>query len=199
MGQGAVRIEAPTVERLDLSGGAYEELVAPRGFELDRAGSTTSMVELANRAVRGIPLHARGTLAIFVQAPAAGESLDRRQIVVSAQRAAERLKSAIAPYALPQRKLLLYPAALDEAGRAELRAKLGEAAGEFELVPHARTADLRLTPEDDGLGDDRPPFLLFVDPAGVLRALAPFSGRVRELPESLRHWCFVFRQRPSSR
>ncbi|MBL8898854.1 MAG: hypothetical protein JNM84_14540 [Planctomycetes bacterium] len=197
MGQGAVRIEAPTVERLDLSGGAYEELVAPRGFELDRAGAKTSMVELANRAVRGVPLHARGTLAIFVQAPAAGEALDRRQIVVSAQRAADRLKTAIAPYALPQRKIVLFPAALDEAGRAELAAKLGAESG-FELVPHAWTADLRLTPQDDGIGDDRPPFLLFVDPAGVLRAMTPFSGVVKVLPDTVKHWCFVFRQRPSA-
>lgn len=198
MGQGAVRIEAPTVERLDLTGGAYETLTAPQGLLLDRPGEATSMVELRNRSVRGVPLHARGTLAIYLQAPPAGEALDRRQVIVGAQRAAERLRAAIAPYALPQRKLLLYPAALDAEGLAELRAKLGEAAGEFELVPHARTADLRLTPQDDGLGDDRPPFLLFVDPAGVLRAIAPFSGRVRELPESLRHWCSVFRQRPNS-
>lgn len=195
MGQGAVRIEAPTVQRMDLSLGRFWERKWPGGLRLDRAEAIASSTELRNRPILGVPTDPRGTIALYLQ-DRDGEKVDDERRIVLARRAVERLQDALAPWALPQRRVLLVPAGLQAAGRARLEALLAETAPGMEIVEHRVRESIRLSPEDDGAGDDRPPWLFFVDPSGVLRVIVPYSGRVTRLPDSVRHWALAYRARP---
>ncbi|MCC6672510.1 MAG: hypothetical protein IT458_15705 [Planctomycetes bacterium] len=150
MGQGAVRLQEPEVQRRDAS-----RLFAPDLDLLD--GVSARFEDLLVRPVRGVPLAPHGTILVWVplrkDAPAHARS--------HALRLAENLRRSWQDaLRYPQRFVFVLPHECPEAERAGLAADLEALGGErLGVVTRRRTAPF---------GKD--PWLLFVDGQGILRA-----------------------------
>jgi hypothetical protein len=191
---GAIRVQAPTVERLDRSRLAGRDLDFPLGLDLRRAGSD-SFDALAGLPVRGFTPATNGTLLLWIPMPRLeeGEAFDPNEVLSSATTAAVRLSTISERGGTPQPLVLALPRVLGEEAVKGLREELGS---RVRIVTHANSG----TPAGAEEAPDRGRrWLFFVDSAGVARVVKRFFGQESGFDGALRHWLDVFRDhgRPS--
>ncbi|MEQ1894701.1 MAG: hypothetical protein ABL998_19335, partial [Planctomycetota bacterium] len=183
--QGAVRIEAPSVQRLERSaaaGWSDETLLA---LELARA-TATPFDSLVNLPLTGVPRASNGTLVLWIPRPALeeGETLDQAELEREASAADADLLGLVERERAPQPLVLAVPDALDEAARARLAAELAI----LEPPPRALLTHALRGPADEGKR-----WLFLVDAAGAIRSAEVFRRRQTEFAQPLRHWLAVLR------
>ena len=177
MGQGAVRLQRPTIQRLDRGPAA-----APRGgvgFDLS-SDQPTTLEEMLRRPVSGVEPSSNGTFALVVPKLENHRRAVRRSL--AALRVLKRHISNTRDY--PQRWLLLLPASLEAATAADLRKAAMEIDQELITIGQHHYGD----------PFDPHPWLLFVDGIGVLRAAESMAG-ARGIPGSVSSWARRYRQR----
>jgi hypothetical protein len=181
-GHGAVRVEAPSVERLDLSAAAGWSEPSVRGLDLARA-SATPFDSLENLPLRGVPHATNGTLVLWIPAPVveAGGALDRAAFELEVRAAWEEFRALLERERVPQPLVLVVPRELDEDARARLRA---EESSPSQVLAHALEA---------GGADEQKRWLLLVDGVGAVRWSGVLRRRQAEFPGPLRHWLAVLR------
>ncbi|MCA8952440.1 MAG: hypothetical protein KDE27_23215, partial [Planctomycetes bacterium] len=174
MSMGAIRVQAPTVQRLDA--GTGDALV---GLDFHRQ-PTVGLDELLQLPTRGLPLDPNGTLVFLVPMHAEAEFVDFTLPRVIP--AISKLLST--PHEYPQRWLVAVPKAMAAADREVLLQRLGEVRGApFELTEHALEAPFSGTY----------PWVLFVDGLGVLRAAADVADT--HFHTRVARWSRLFRPR----
>lgn len=162
--QGAVRVQTPTVQRLDRGA-----LLAPDDPERD-------ILSMVRRPLPGVPVAENGTIVVWIPRDA-----DTEYLVNEARRALLRLAKPLKdPLHYPQRWVLMVPADLPEEARADIDrvVRTIEPDG-LAFVPHVRVRP----PEDEV-------WVLFVDAQGVLRAAG--SAEVA-IPRSVAGWARRYR------
>ncbi len=167
MGQGAVRVQTPRVQRFD-----RHDLRPP---EPEAAESIPSLVR---RAVGGFPAQRDGTLVLWLP-----DDDDVEWLVRETRRVFRRMSLGMEPSVdHPQQWVVMVPRGLPEAVVKELR-EFAEPhlAGRYELREHVR-AD----------APDREHQVLFVDDAGVIRAAGVPEGG---LPPDVASWARHYRSR----
>ena len=165
MGQGAVRVQAPTVQCLD------------RGALLPPAEGEFGFEELIKRPLSGVPTGPNGTIVIWL--PTAG---DQDDVVTLGGRWLRTLSKAMRDHlTYPQSFVLMVGATCPEATLAKLQDIAREVTG-AELTVARDTR--KQPPEDDA-------WILFVDAAGVLRAAS--SGGETAMPKSVENWARWYR------
>lgn len=180
MSQGAVRLQRPTVQRLD-RGAVPIPAGAATGLDLALAVPTT-LDAMLRRPTRGIPAAANGTLVIMLPALENQQRTMRRGLAVL--RVLERFVRDHTDY--PQTWALAFPETLGEQQRDELRdaAKMVEE-NRFVFLEHR--LDEPFAPQA---------WLLFVDGFGVLRAAESLAGQ-RAIPREVDSWARRYRTRRS--
>lgn len=201
-GFGAYRVELPTVARLDAP--AWSGALDPRsaGLSLEAAGPVTS-VDLLNRPARGLPTGPAGTVVVWVpypdvEAPASegadpvAEAYSRSAAI--AARAAIDLRDLLQRdgYAVPL--ALAISDALGEPARAELkRALAADPPVECPVLFHAKREALSRS-LDEALPSEQA-VAVFLDPAGIVRAMSPLGYWQDQLPGELLYWLKILRGR----
>ncbi|MEZ6037270.1 MAG: hypothetical protein R3F29_07300 [Planctomycetota bacterium] len=172
-GMGAIRVQLPTVQRLDAAPGARE-------IGLDLAKQPTGDLDaLLLLPTRGIPLDPNGTFVLWLPKMSEGSPTDRlgRSLRAMSGYLGDRLQ-------YPQRWVMAVPKNLPKADRDDALAALADMRGdEIAVVEHDITKPF----------DDDEPWVLFVDGAGVLRKAA--SARSPKLSIAVRNWARHLRQR----
>lgn len=204
---GAYRVEAPTVESLDrqrFAGLLDERMVGlsfgPKGDLRDK--------QLINRPVLGVPRSPTGSVLLWIHAPTdedlewlvddeeLQQELLRRMFI--AVRNARKVADLLWKGGYSQELILAVPEMFDASLRDRLSRELAEPpATRCHIVTHEKTQDL--TEQEEGVPlMAEAPTLLFIDPVGVLRAMAEFRSFDMRLPESLDYWLNVYRGRKAS-
>jgi hypothetical protein len=167
---GAIRVQEPTVQRLD----------AAFGSGLDVAGTNATDIDaLVGRRTRGLPTAPTGTLVLWLPPVADGSPVDRleRSLLQIGKLLSEPLEH-------PQPWQLAVPAALSAEDRAEAVRAVTELRGAAPtVVEHKVDAPL----------DGSYPWVLFVDAAGVLRAAA--SAADPQVHTRVARWARMLRPR----
>jgi hypothetical protein len=173
MGMGAIRVQQPTVQRLDGLATAR-----PRGLDLARQ-PVVPLDELMLLPVRGVPVERDGTLVLWVPKLAEGAGLDMLDRMMPAL-----AKLMNTPHEHPQPWLLAVPRGLPAGERERVQA----------MVIAVRGAPLPLLEHDIGAPfADGDPWVLFVDGFGVLReATAITEARIHT---TIHGWSRKFRAR----
>lgn len=185
-GHGAIRVEAPSVTRLDRTAAAGWSEESIRGLDLART-SATPFDRLVNLPCAGVPRASNGTLVLWLPAPlpAEGETLDLATLEEDARAAWEELALLVERERVVQPLVLALPGALDSAVRTRLATALADSSTPpHAILPHA------LAP---GGPDEEKRWLLLLDPTGAVRWAGVFRRRQSEFPAALRHWLTVLR------
>lgn len=199
---GSYKVSGACLQRLDRSA-AYAPLTGvPPPILVDRP-RVVAFREAENRKVAGLPLHARGTLCAWLALP----ELDA-QGALDEERARRRLVERVLDFErLAARHrwgtplVVALPAALGPELCARIEADAASASqAEFEPETRPRWTRILHGPESRAaaqavdLADARQSLLLFVDSAGVLRAVESLHGG-RSIDPSLARWIQVFANR----
>lgn len=176
MGHGAVRLQRPTIQRLD-RGAAPEG--AGLGLDLTRDQPTT-LEAMLRQPTRGIVASPQGTLVLVLPKLENQRRSLRRGL--AALRVLKRHVHDTRDY--PQRWMMLLPASLDETENTALR----DAAADIE--------DGIFTVAEHRYGEpfETHAWLLFVDGLGVLRAAESMAG-ARGVPGMVAVWARRYRRR----
>lgn len=183
--QGAMRVIAPEVQRLDRTLWSAAGRAMGGGLHPVRAGAG-GWRELVGRPVSGLPLGDSGTLLLWFPAeeperlaesgPAAwGERIGQ---------SVEQFLAAVAEDALSQTVTVVLPRELDEQQAAALRERFAAAAPPPRWAIHAHGAGLG--GDEIGVGGWARRTVAFADPAGVLRWRGLQSASRRALDRGLR-------------
>jgi hypothetical protein len=170
---GAIRVQQPTVQRLDDVAGSDR-----RGLDLARQ-PTRTVDDLLGLPVRGVPVEPNGTLVLWLPKLAEGAGLDMLDRVMPVL-----AKLMNSPHEHPQPWVLAVPRGLSAADRQRAANTIGT----------VRATPLPVIEHDVGAPfDDGDPWVLFVDGFGVLRvATATTSAAVHT---RLLKWSRLFRRR----
>jgi hypothetical protein len=177
--QGAIRVQQPTVQRLDLAE-AGQALAAAAAVGLDPARQpTVGLDDLLHLPTRGLPRSPVGTLVLWLprRADAEDPALHLpRALPVLAKFLRDRIE-------YPQEWLLAVPAGTAPAAVAAAQEQLGTYRGApLPVLEHAVGAPF--------MGN---PWVLFVDAAGVLRAASEVGDIT--LHSRVQKWARMFRAR----
>lgn len=174
MGMGAIRVQQPTVQRLDGDAGA----AAATGLDL-AAPSAARLEDLLLLPVRGVPRHPHGTLVLWLPRSDDDWPLARLERAVPAL--AKLLRT---PHEHPQAWLLAAPAGTTP----------DQLAAAARLLRDVRAEPLPVVPHAVGAPFDGPdPWVLFVDGEGLLRAAA--AANDPKLHSKVHRWSRLFRSR----
>jgi hypothetical protein len=202
---GAYRAEKPTIERLDRvrAAGWFDPRVP--GLTLEDGGAILER-DLLNRTCLGLPVHPNGTIVVWLPRPkpmetdtAPGEDgFDRERLMADAWGRASDLQRFLARDGYDQSVTIVLPDLFDAAQRAQFEKMLKN--GGVENVPilfHKKREAFRRDVDQDGVDDgSNLPWVLFIDPAGVLRMVAgDFTSTSVSVPEVLRNWLELHRGR----
>ncbi len=184
--QGAMRVVQPMVRREDRL--AWGPAAAAWGAGLDpRLPGAAAWRDLVGRPVTGLPLGDSGAVLLWFGADPPDAAAEAAEARGERMRAAVRVVAAeLAREEATQPLVVVVPEELPAAERDALAAVLTEAAppGGATLVTHARGD----APGGSGwrvAGRPRPA-VAFVDPAGLLRAVAPLRRAGAALPPQVR-------------
>ncbi|HLQ36260.1 MAG TPA: hypothetical protein VK348_00565, partial [Planctomycetota bacterium] len=178
MGQGAIRVQQPTAQRLDVGTAA----AGNRDVGLDTGAALALPLEdQLLLPTRGIPVAPCGTLLLWVPGKSDADDDVRVTRVAAALPVLARLLHDTTDH--PQQWLLAVPAGMQDALIAGLQDRLRELRPDgLPVVVHQ---------PDQLQGHD--PWLLFVDAAGVLRAVAEVGDA--RLYSKVQKWARMFRAR----
>jgi len=169
MGHGAVRLQQPTVQRLDR-----------RNVTPPHLGEPETMIEAIGKPLANIPTHPDGTIVVWLPVEES-MSLIEDPIVSSLRRLKRLLQN---PLHYPQKWVVAVPKNTDKKDVANIRKLIDKRAkGRFTWITHQRNKPF-----------DRCAWGLFVDGDGVLRAASPLTPRGRT-PGSIRGWARKYRAR----
>jgi len=191
MGQGAVRVQTPTVERLDRSGAARAPGRLPLPLRLDEHAVLAHAL-LVNRTFPGLPDAPAGTLLLWVPGPMPPEPGEEPDAVADslaryAGQAVDFLLRDVAREELPQVVVVALPRSLAERLAGKVDAADGARRG-YQVVLHDWWYG---DPESGEIVDDQPR-LVFVDPVHIARAVTIYiAGGIRRAPE-LQRWLDVY-------
>lgn len=192
---GAIRVQAPTVQRLDRSryAGLYRRW--PAGLDVTHDGDIAGE-SLLNRAARGIPRHPAGTLVVWIPGVDATDDGDPdvESFVIESAAAARRVAETVRTEELPQSVVLVVPALAGDAAIDDLTGRLAAAGLSIPVVRHHRSAPI--VPVGGPRRRREPgPAIVLVDPWSVVRCVEDLFPGSRHLPGSIRHWTNVLRGR----
>lgn len=195
---GDIKVQNPTVQRLDRSAAYRARTNVPAAFDI-HAARTSDFRDLLDRRVLGIPLSRTGALCLWLPMPEpdADGGFDRvRAVKRFADRAfdfeiaLERLGFAMPTFlALPS---ALGPETIADAKKA-IAAQASDLAKQLQFVEHG-PAQVAAPAVDDPVTDGHQTWLLFLDSTGVLRAAESFHTG-KQLDGGLLRWIEVFRNR----
>lgn len=185
-GQGAVRVIAPEVQRLDRTLWSAAGRAMGGGLNPLRRGGE-SWTDLKGRPVSGMPIFDSGTIVLWFSAETAERMAEMKEGEWRA-RVSEALSEFLSHFEVesPSQGLtVVLPAAMPEADRAALQAEFAARAprGGLGWAAHARAQDLMESSWTVG-GWTRP-VAAFADPAGILRWAKPLSRSQVGLPRDL--------------
>ncbi|MCP3916497.1 MAG: hypothetical protein GY711_13145 [bacterium] len=184
---GAVRVQAPTLQRLDRSRLAGRGALSP-GLDLAHEPQL-GFSELENRSLSGLARTSQGTLLLWIPVPTEeeGEPFEAQDVLRRATKAIERMTTTVSRYGATQRMVVAVPARLGDEKVAGLRAELDdELQTRLEIVTHHGTGS-------EASPDRGKRWLLFVDSAGVIRIATPFFAQERGFDDRMQHWLTVFK------
>ncbi len=191
-GMGAIRVVAPTIQRLDRSAWAGRLERVPIGVDLAR-GLACPFQELVNRDLIGLERATNGTVLLWIPGPSseADEQATSEDWLAKTQRSIEKIALALERRGTIQPFVVAVPAAMGEETITALRKALAE---ENEAPPRVIEHVLAAIPTPDGPvspdGDHR--WLVFVDSIGVARVVLPYFTGTGAFEERLAHWLRVF-------
>ncbi|MEW6071156.1 MAG: VOC family protein [Planctomycetota bacterium] len=192
-GMGAIRVQAPTVQRLDSSRLAGRPAAAPASLNLALAAAP-DFEDLENRSFLGLPPSPNGRLVLWIPVPwlDEGETLDLDSIVARAEMGAQTLHEGLYREGAPQPFVVVVPARIGEERLAALRDRLAAA---FEKPPALLVHPFagEIPPGMDDAPDRYKRWLLFVDSSDIVRVASPFLVQFGGFDDLLRHWLTVFR------
>ena len=200
---GAYRLEAPTISPLDQQRALG--LIDQRTFGLNLSkDGPVHRRDLLNRPVTDIPLAPQGTVVVWTQAPVAEDwedltteealAFESRRRTYTAARCARTAANLLYRLGCSQKLVLALPEFLSKADLEVLEAELKRPPEvRCEQLIHRKDRDL-WTEEGEPIATEMP-MILFVDPHGVLRGMAPFTASMNRLPSELDYWLNVFRGR----
>ncbi|MHC4815616.1 MAG: hypothetical protein ACYTFN_21295 [Planctomycetota bacterium] len=169
MGHGAVRLQQPTVQRLD-----RRNLKSPQQAEPE------SLIEALGQPIAGIPTHPDGTIVVWLPVEESVSLIEAP--IESALRLLRRLLRN--PLHYPQKWVLAVPKNTDKEDLADIKKFVdNHAKGRFTIVTHQRPKPF-----------DRCAWGLFVDGDGVLRAAVTLPPRGRAVGP-LQSWARKYRAR----
>ena len=176
MGMGAIRVQEPTVQRLD---GAIDGGII--GLDVARQPHVP-LERLMSLPTRGIPVHPDGTLVLWV--PSHDEAPEEFTLVALPRCVPVMAKVLNTGHEYPQPWLVAVPATLEPEYRAEIQEQLGAVRPDpVTLIEH------RIGEPFTGTY----PWVLFVDGLGVLRAAAEVSDP--RFHSRVQRWSRMFRLR----
>lgn len=186
-GQGAIRVIAPEVQRLDRTLWSAAGRAMGGGLHPQRRGGEDSWGGLEGRPVSGLPIFDSGTVIVWFAAETAARLAEIKEGEWRG-RVAETLGDFLTLYEVEspsQGVTVVLPAAMPEADRASLQAEFAGRAprGGLGWAVHAREQDLMESAWTVG-GWTRP-VAAFADPAGILRWSQPLSRAQVGLPRAL--------------
>lgn len=189
---GAIRVQNPTLERLDRAATSGFRGFAPAGLELASARAP-SFQDLQNRPFDGLPRCPNGTLVLWVAVPALdpGQTLDVDELIQRVESSARALGESCARDGVPEPIVVAAPALLAPEAKARLAEALARA---LDPAPTLLFHHLDGTaPEGELVPDLNKRWILFVDSSGIVRVAHPFLTNQIEFDANLRHWLRVFR------
>ncbi len=192
-GMGAIRVQKPTVERLDGSRLARRVEAAPTSLNLASPVSP-DFGDLENRSLFGMPPSPNGRLVFWVPIPwlEEDETLDTDSVVRRARMGAETLSEQLYREGAPQPFAVAVPRAIGEEAVAEIKRDFAEKYEEpHVLLLHEHTGEI--PPGMDDAPDRYKRWLLFVDSSNVIRVAVPFLMQHSGFDDRLTHWLTVFR------
>lgn len=174
MNMGAIRVQQPTVQRLDAGG-------APTiGLDLTRQ-PTAPLEDLLQLPTRGLPRAPNGTLVLWLPAPAAADESPLEGLPRALPTLAKLLSAA---HEYPQTWVLAVPRALSAADRKLAQERIGELHGApLPIVEHQLGAPFT----------GAYPWVLFLDDLAVLRAAAEVGDP--KVHSRVQGWSRLFRSR----
>jgi len=186
---GAIRVQQPTVLRLDRSRLAGNALPIPVGLDMRRPGPA-AFEELQGLPVRGFTPAINGTLLLWIPMPRLdeGEEFDAQEVLSNATTAAVRLSTLSERGGTSQPLVIAIPARVGDAAARSLTEELGS---RLRVVTHA-CEGVPAGSEEEAPDRGRR-WLFFVDSAGVARVVKRFFGQESGFDGALRHWLDVFR------
>ena len=204
---GAYRVETPTIESLDRQRSAG--LIDDRAFGLNLTkDGPVHRADLLNRPVLDIPLARSGTVVVWVPGPTAEDqewiqtdeerAFESRRRTYIAARAARSAANLLFRHGCSQQLVLAIPSFLGPDDLKVLEAEL-KTPPEVSCVQLVHHKDTDLTRQEGEPIATEMPMILFVDPVGVLRAMAPFMTGTQQMPSELAYWVNVYRGREKAR
>jgi hypothetical protein len=191
-GMGAIRVVAPTVQRLDRSVWDGRTERVPIGLDLEQ-GRSCPFEELANRDVTGLARSSNGTVVLWIPAPPAEESdaAAAADWLERTERSTEKIALTLERRGTAQALVVAVPSSMGTETIAGLRASL---ASGLEHAPQIVEHALAPIPMDGGpcAPDLDRRWLVFVDSIGVARVVVPYFTGGGAFEERLAHWLRVF-------
>jgi len=183
---GAVRIERPTVQRLDRGVLVGQPLRSPRALELG-AASAPRFDGLENLPLRGLAHSSTGKVVLWVARDEEFATLE--SFVEKVTRAMKRLSERAFTNDVVQPLAAVVPTGLAEEQLAALRQHGQGLDPKVEVAVHALAGERVGDAADMGKR-----WLLFVDAAGVVREALPWLDGATLREPNLVHWLTVFRE-----
>ncbi len=181
---GIVRLERPTVQRLDRGVAVGRPARTPRSLDLS-APTGPDFTGLENLPVRGLPPSSTGRVVLWIPQD---ENTGAAQVAKLARMAA-KLSERAAAEGILQPLSLAVPTALGDEALAEL---VAATAG---LEPRVTIERHRLTSERVGEASDQGrTWVFFVDAASVVRVTLPWLEGASLREREFQHWITVFRE-----
>jgi hypothetical protein len=193
--RGALRYQAPRVERLERERLANAAVLPPLGLELASARTAPPFAELQGRPIYGVAPAVQGSLLLWIPTPEPADEddpLGYDDVDRKARRAMQKLAEAIAQEGATQHVIVALPACIGAERLAELEEEMrAELEPPPTFVHHA--LDGTPPPGMHESPDLRKRWLFFVDPAGVARVATPFYAHEAGFDAGMAHWLRVFR------
>ncbi len=177
MGQGAVRLQQPRVQRLDRD--EWRPAAADASTLLTSDTVRPKVDDWRHRTLHGVPTSRHGTIVIWVPVDDYAPELAGNAI----GRFGETIQNTIE---YPQHWVLALPATLSGEERKDFTSRWRELAPKrTSTITHSRSQ-----PFEAGL------WAMFVDAGGILRTVDEALGRSSRLPHTVRRWARQYRTRP---
>ena len=192
-GMGAIRVQRPTVQRLDRSRFAGRPAAAPSSLNLAFT-SSPDFQALENRSFFGLPPSPNGRLVFWLPVPYLdeGEAFEPDEVVRRAKTGAETLHEELYREGIPQPFVVVVPRRIGEDHVAQIRAHYAEKFTDPPaLLVHEFTGEI--PPGMDDAPDRFKRWLFFVDSADIVRIATPFMMAQGGFDNRLLHWLTVFR------
>lgn len=191
-GMGAIRVQKPTVQRIDRSRAAERVAAAPLGLALSST-QTPDFEDLENRSLFGLPFSPNGRLVLWIPEVAARDGgVDLEQIDSWARRGSHLLSELLYRDGVPQPFVVIVPETVGEEERRGIETVLAaELDTPIPVLRHALPGEAR--GEGGGIPDHGKRWLFFVDSSDIVRVAAPFLTQSTDFSDRLDHWLRVFR------